>query len=156
MREAWTTYFAGINNKYHNLVSRAPDGAAEGVPWPVACGAGEDFVLRLPAVLAYDHNNLVHRMLAPLEAFLDLNAAELKKTALRLAPNVLSCNHDSLVAEKLDPLQARLELTDAELKKKEIGLRLPAVLRLQPRQPGGGESEGHVAVCMPAASTAGT
>jgi hypothetical protein len=30
-------------------------------------------------VLAYDHNNLVHEKLAPLEAFLDLNAAELKK-----------------------------------------------------------------------------
>jgi hypothetical protein len=54
---------------------------------------------------------------------------------------VFSCNHDSLVAENIDPLQARLELTDVELKKKEIGLRLHAVLRLQPRQSGGGETE---------------
>jgi hypothetical protein len=39
-------------------------------------------VLRLPQVLSYNHDNLVHEKLAPLQAFLDLNAAELKKIVL--------------------------------------------------------------------------
>jgi hypothetical protein len=78
-------------------------------------------VLRLPAVLCYDHNNLVHEKLEPLQAFLDLNAAELKKIVL-LTPNVFSCSHDNLVKEKLEPLQALLDLNAAELEKEDRAL----------------------------------
>ncbi len=49
-----------------------------------------DKVAVVPAVLTLDHNNLVHEKLAPLQAFLDLNAAELKKIVL-LLPAKLVC-----------------------------------------------------------------
>ena len=58
-------------------------------------------MLQLPAVLSYDHSNLVHEKLAPLEAFLDLNAAELKQIVLR-TPSVFSCSHDNLAHEALE------------------------------------------------------
>jgi hypothetical protein len=68
----------------------------------------------------------VKEKLAPLQAFLDLNAAELKKIVL-LIPPVLGYNHNNWVKEKLAPLQAFLGLNAAELKTVVLGLP-PAVL----------------------------
>jgi mTERF domain-containing protein len=39
-------------------------------------------VLRIPSGLGYNHNNLVHEKLEPLQALLDLDAADLKKIVL--------------------------------------------------------------------------
>jgi mTERF domain-containing protein len=71
------------------------------------------------------NHNFVEGTLKPLQEYLGLTIAELKKIVLSL-PAVLSYNHDSLVNEKLEPLKRYLDLTDAELKK--IVIRLPAVL----------------------------
>jgi hypothetical protein len=49
-------------------------------------------VLLLPAVLSYNHDNLVKEKQAPLQALLDFNAAELKKIVL-LLPAVLCLDH---------------------------------------------------------------
>jgi hypothetical protein len=67
----------------------------------------------------------VAEKLNPLQALLDLDAAELKKVVLRL-PAVLSLNHDGLAGGETRPVQARLVLNAAELKKVE--LRHPAVM----------------------------
>jgi hypothetical protein len=62
------------------------------------CGAEED---RSPDT--YDnlvHDNLVHEKLEPLQAFLVLNAAELKNIVLRLPQELgYNYNHDNLVTK---------------------------------------------------------